>query len=215
MKSIITKFMTTKSITKKRRMVANLLGIIVGIALTAAIGGGLWLTSSDILDSASSIASIEIQGLRLFVTGDETYLSMNVKNTGTEAATDLYVRALLECNANNGVAAAGVVANTSLDPPQPALDDDWDCSTNQAKATPSETVKPGSLQSYIIGAKISELTPGETSSVSGAVKVYAATGGTTAGFAVKLVSGDEYLIQIDGKNADGEPIAQTATTRVR
>ena len=98
-----TKITTQKLTTKKRRMVANLLGIVIGIVLTAAIGGGLYLSTSGILDNASSIASIEIHNARAYNSGDAGYISMSIKNTGTEAATVTIAEILLDCSvANDG-----------------------------------------------------------------------------------------------------------------
>ena len=199
MKSII-----TKSITTKRRAVSAIVGIMLGLGLTAVAAGGLYVMTSDLSDSAVSITSVEIQNARAYNTGDDAYMSMSIKNTGTDAALNLDVVILLSCNAE-----AGAIIPTATLADKPALEL---CSS----ATPILT--PGSIKSFQIGT-IASLAPGATASVSGTVSIYnsdsLAADTTAKTDSAKLALGQEYIIEVEGATAAGEAIVQSATVRPR
>ena len=207
MKSITTKSITTKTLMRKRRAVSAIVGIMLGLGLTAVAAGGLYVMTSDLSDSAITISSVEIQNPRLYLTGDDAYLSMNIKNTGTSTAKNMVATVLLQCNGGTtgtfAVIAATAATTTTAAKPAVALTDECASLTG---------VTAGSLRSYFVGSQINSLEPGETASISGAVEVWL-TATTSEG--VKLVGGEKYLIQINGVNSEDEPIIQTASVRVR
>ncbi len=207
MKSTITKSTTTKR--GRRRAVSAIIGIMLGLGLTAVAAGGLYVMTSDLSDSAVSINSVEVQNVRAYNTGNEAYVSLSVKNTGTDAATDLSAVVLLACNGEASAEAtltdAALKAATT------------DCVAAQYANPPTAAVNPGTLVSMPVGATISNLAPGETSSVSGGVAITDAASTTERdpGENIAFAVGKEYLIEISGTTSSGEPIVQTATVRVR
>ena len=129
------KSITTKSITTKRRAVSNIVGIMLGLGLTVVAAGGLYVMTSDISDSAVSISSVEIQNARAYNTGNEAYVSLSIKNTGTEAALNLGVVMLLTCNGEAG-------ANATVTPAAGITD----CVAENYQANPT-AVGPGTEKS--------------------------------------------------------------------
>lgn len=180
--------------TRKRRAVSAIVGIMLGLGLTAVAAGGLYVMTSDLSDSAVSISSVEIQNVRAYNTGNEAYMSLSVKNTGTDAVTVNAVELLLDCDETNDGTAA---------------DQGDECGDDAATSVPSPQVAvPGGLASTDLVTSDIVLAPGATASESGTIK---AADGTK----VVLALGQEYLVEIEGVAASGEPVIQTATVRPR
>ena len=57
------------------------------------VGAGLGMTFAaiftltDVFESSSNVAALSISNTQLRVLGDDTYLSLNVKNVGTQSVT--------------------------------------------------------------------------------------------------------------------------------
>ncbi len=209
MKSTITKSMTTRSLTRKRRAVSAIVGIMLGLGLTAVAAGGLYVMTSDLSDSAVSITSVEIQNARAYNTGNVAYVSLSIKNTGTDAASDLSAVVLLACNGE--AAAKATLTDATLKAAT------TDCVAAQYASPPTQSTAPGTLESIPIGAEIDDLAPGGTASISGGVALTdsASTTARDSGDKIAFAVGQEYLIEISGTTAANEPIIQTATVRVR
>ncbi len=210
MKSITTKSITTKTLMRKRRAVSAIVGIMLGLGLTAVAAGGLYVMTSDLSDSAVSITSVEIQNARAYNTGNTAYVSLSIKNTGTDAASDLSAVVLLVCNGE--VAAKATLTNAALEAAT------TDCVAAQYTSPPTASTGPGTLPSILIGgADIDDLAPGGTASISGGIAITdsASTTARNTGDKIAFAVGQEYLIEVSGTTAAGEPIIQTATVRVR
>lgn len=198
---------TRNTIAKKRRAVSAIVGIMLGLGLTAVAAGGLYVMTSDLSDSAVAINSIEVQNVRAYNTGSEAYVSLSIKNTGTDAAANLDAVVLLECNGEVG--AKATLANKAL------KDATTDCVAANY-ASPPTAVEPGTTESIPIGT-IASLAPGQTASVSGGVATVDSTSTTelTPGDNIAFAVGQEYILEVSGMTSTGEPIIQTATMRVR
>lgn len=199
MKSITNKTKTklTTSIMARRRAAANLLGLAVGIGLTIALGGLVYSMATGVFDSASTIATVEIQNARAYNTGDQAYISLSIKNTGTDAVTIETIEVLLDCSVANDGAAAALTTGT-------------ECGDATATTVPDPQVAgPGGLSSADMLTTDLTLEPGAAASASGTVET--SVGSTDVAFTL----GQEYLIEIEGETAAGEPLIQTATVRPR
>ncbi len=177
--------------TTKRRALSPILAVMLLLGLTVVGAGTAAVLFSDVSDNALSVSAVEINDARAYNTGDQAYMSLGVKNTGTNAAEDLKVSVLLECNGGSG---AGSGYET--------------CST----AKLGKGLGPGGFKSEDVGT-ITDLAPGQSASVSGIIQISNGTG--TAPAPVRMSAGEQYVIQVEGRTSSDEVIVQTATVRVR
>ena len=193
-------------LSKKIRAVSAILGIMLGVGVTITAAGALYVMTSGISDSAITINSIEITNARAYNSGDDAYVSLSVKNTGSEIAEKLNVAVLLECN--GAVGAKAKIGNVTKDTIT-------DCDADKFRSSPV-AVGPGASKSVSIGS-MSNLVSGATASVSGGVAVFNSTGtnNVNVGDNIKFKIGDRYIIEVTGKTPSGTDIVQTASVRVR
>ena len=76
-----------KTTLGKRRGFSPILAVLILIGITVVAAGQLTGTFNDLTGTASQTANIDIIDPQLRVLGDETYLTLSIKNTGTEAGT--------------------------------------------------------------------------------------------------------------------------------
>ena len=74
-----------KTTLGKRRGFSPILAVLILIGITVVAAGQLTGTFNDLTGTASQTANIDIIDPQLRVLGSETYISFNVKNTGTES----------------------------------------------------------------------------------------------------------------------------------
>ena len=176
-----------KTTLGKRRGFSPILAVLILIGITVVAAGQLTGTFNDLTGTASQTANIDIIDPQLRVLGDETYLTLSIKNTGTEAGTIDHV----------------VILHGTVSPnPDTTIITDYIASAGSYswKETPS----------LEIGTRITDnLAPGDTVSVKG--KVIDTTTGATA---LKLEKGVDYLIEVTA-DIDGNDVVKSFGVRAR
>ena len=79
--------------TRRKKLLAMsaILGMVIGLGLTAAVGGGLYYIYQEQADLFSTSAQIEVRNLNALRSGDTLTITANVKNVGSTALTDVYL----------------------------------------------------------------------------------------------------------------------------
>lgn len=80
-----------KETRKKLAAVSAVLGMIIGIGVTAAVGGGVYYAFQEQADLFSSSSQIEIRNLSAVRNGDTLTITANIKNAGSTAITNLQI----------------------------------------------------------------------------------------------------------------------------
>ena len=86
---------------KKRRKLAAVsavLGMIIAIGLTAAVGGGVYYTFQEQADLFSSSSQLEVKNFNAIRTDDTLRISANIKNIGSTAVGDMTVGSIISGN---------------------------------------------------------------------------------------------------------------------
>ena len=79
-------------INRKRMLAMSaILGMVIGLGLTAAVGGGVYYIYQDQADVFSSSAQVEVRNLNAIRSGDTLTITANVKNVGSTALTGIYL----------------------------------------------------------------------------------------------------------------------------
>ncbi len=82
---------STHTSRRKKLAVSSLLGIVIGIGITAAIGGSVFYLFQTQADLFSTSSNVEVRNLSALRSGDMLTISGNVKNVGSTSITNLYI----------------------------------------------------------------------------------------------------------------------------
>ena len=89
---------------KKRRGISGLMQVAMIVGIVIIFAGVLFAFAGDIFDIQTVADSVSLQKIFVQNVGDETYLSVNAKNTGNSEITSLVVVVLADTDtATNGV----------------------------------------------------------------------------------------------------------------
>ena len=80
-----------KTRRKRTLAVSAVLGMVIGLGITAAVGAGVYYTYQEQADLFSTSAQIEVRNLNAIRSGDTLTITANVKNVGSTALTDVYL----------------------------------------------------------------------------------------------------------------------------
>ncbi len=81
--------MTTKR--KKLLAVSAVLGMVIGIGITASVGGGVYYAFQEQADLFSTSTQLEIRNVNAIRNGDTLSITANIKNAGSTSVTDIFI----------------------------------------------------------------------------------------------------------------------------
>ena len=202
---------TQRQFGKRKAFSAILITLVLvgaGLGMTfAAI-----FTLTDVFESSSSIASVTVSNQQLRVLGSETYLSLNIKNVGTEKieidrtyllydnvgnapfgpGTDV-TDSIVAISTIDGTCAGAETTLGTLDSPQPAT-----------KAA-CESTTLGKVGTWSFDVISIDIDPGATVSIRGPIEDSGS---------ILLEKGETFAVIIEGKSGDNN-LSETITTRAR
>ncbi len=88
---------------RKRRGVSGLMQVAMIVGIVIIFSGVLFTFAGDIFDVQTVADSISLQKVFVQKVGDETFISVNTKNTGNSDITEIDVRVMVDTNPANGV----------------------------------------------------------------------------------------------------------------
>ncbi len=71
-----------------------ILGMVIGLGLTGAAGGGLYYVFQEQSDLFATSSNVEIKNLNAIKRGDELTITANLKNVGSTSITDVHLSEL-------------------------------------------------------------------------------------------------------------------------
>ena len=86
---IISKKTTQK--TRRLLAVSAVLGMVIGIGLTAAVGGGVYYAYQQQADLFATSSQLEVRNLNAVRSGDTLTITANIKNVGSTSITNLAI----------------------------------------------------------------------------------------------------------------------------